>query len=73
MGRGGIKMKLVEYNVFGDEREYCDITFEDYLQRKVVVSIKQDGKHTLECDGVSLDDVLQVIEMIKSGKLEIEV
>ena len=64
-------MNLVNYSLFGDEKEYCDITFENDLGCKATISIIENGHHRVECDNVEIDELLEVFKMIKEGKIVI--
>ena len=59
-------MKLTEYSIYDN---FTVMKFGDDIE----VTLRPDGKHTLECDGATFDEILEVIEMIKSGKVVIEV
>ena len=59
-------MKLTEYQMYDN---FNVAKFGDDIE----VTLRPDGKHTLECDGATLDEVLEVIEMVKSGKITVEV
>lgn len=59
-------MKLTEYQVYDN---FTTIKFDNDIE----VTLRPDGKYTIECDYATFDEVLEVIEMIKSGKVVIEV
>jgi hypothetical protein len=65
-------MKVTNYSLFGDDLEYCEITFEDKYD-KVTISRGRNNKWGFKADDVSIDLIKEVIEVIESGKIEIEV
>lgn len=60
-------MKLYEYQTYDT---FVCITFKNKLDDKIEFTVRSDGI-TVECDGVSISDIKECIDMIESGKLEI--
>ena len=65
-------MKVVEYKTYGS---FIEIIFTNELDRKVTVSIRDNGNNTLEevDDGVTFEEIEEVIATVRSGKIEIEI
>lgn len=64
-------MKLIGYSVYNQEGRA--LTFETEAGYKIEVTLGKDGKHNVECDSATFDEILEVREIIKSGKVIIEV
>ena len=62
-------IKLVD---FSQLETFKELIFENYYQYKITVNIQDDGKTDIECENVSIEDLKEVIEIIESGKFEIE-
>ena len=65
-------MKVVEYKVYGS---FIEIIFTNELECKVTVSIRDNGDNTLEevDDGITFEEIEEVIATVRSGKIEIEI
>jgi hypothetical protein len=65
-------MKVIEYNRYGENKEYCDIVFEDSIYK--VKAWKVEGKEwMIESEDVPLSLIQEVIKVIDSHFIEIEV
>lgn len=63
-------MKLVEYQRYEDFKTF---KFETEAGYEIDVTVRYDGTTNVECDSASFEELQEVIEMIKSGKVVIEV
>jgi hypothetical protein len=61
-------MKLVEYQTYDD---FVIIKFENNFGDRAEFTVREKGI-TVECDGLSLNDLKKAIEIIESGKIEIK-
>ena len=69
-------MKLGSYNLYNsrDGEEYKEFTFEFPSGYSVRVRVEEDGtKYIRSDDGITFEEVREVMAMIDSGKLEIEI
>ena len=65
-------MKLVEYSVFGDDHQYRTIRYETEAGYKIEITLHEDGIHDVECESATFDDLQEVFDVMRSGKLVIE-
>lgn len=66
-------MRIVEFTRYGEENEMLVVEFENKYGYKTKIQMNTETKVILvECDSALADEVLEAIEMVKSGKLEIE-
>lgn len=65
------KMKLVEFNNFGIENEYLDITFSDGFAQ-VVFSKSSSGFVVSKAENVEIDELEKLIVMINTRKIRID-
>lgn len=66
-------MRILSITRYGEDKELLDIEFETKYDNDLKIVINSVTKDiTVESDGATVDEVLEAIEMVKSGKLEIE-
>ena len=66
-------MKILELTRYGEDKEIMSIQFETKNYNELSIEINSVTKAiTVECDGATIDEVLEAIEIVKSGKLVIE-
>lgn len=66
-------MRILSITRYGEDKELLDIEFETKYDNDLKIVINSVTKDiTVESDGATVDEILEAIEMVKSGKLEIE-
>jgi len=70
-------MKLIGYDLYKSQREdtkYQCFTFESEAGYKVEVRVEESGEEYIRSDdGITFEEVKEVIAVIESGKIEIEI
>ena len=65
-------MKVVEYKTYAS---FIEITFMNESEYKVTVSIRHNGDNILEevDEGITFEEIREVMAIVESGKIEIEI
>ena len=58
-------MRLVDYSVFGDDKQYRDFTFETEAGYKIKITLYEDGTNNVECEGATFEEIEKAKRMFE--------
>ena len=58
-------MRLVDYSVFGNDKQYRDFTFETEAGYKIKITLYEDGTNNVECEGATFEEIEKAKRMFE--------